>query len=752
MFTTNLKRRQLATENYVDESIDINLPTGSVREVTAGDGLCIVGGGVLTTTGIIALDAELNDLSNVSGTPHASQVLGWNDGTSAWEPMTFLGSGTSSLQWDDITNAQSLTGTSDYIMKVNSDADALEFVPNRLVYGPGIIAGEGLTHTLTSSSNGDVLRIQTDLSELYTTPNSSSDTHMVIVDESNNQRRILFDNISLGSFSNDNNNPYLRSGGISASEPVQFDSATTTFSLTRERYDIDFDVAEELGITGLLPVAYGGTSGSTAEEARENLGLTYNVDIMTHTGPEFIDTMLGNDILIRPNYLQTTNLELVNTGSGYDGGEAYVTMDDGNTFLVDITTGASEELVTVVAQSSSGYNYLDWNTGNTGTVSDGVDGTVNVDPRTGYINFGQTTGHSGYGIGYDGEFWFRGKNDNDWLNTIPFTLQNATNVESNPTSLDPGVILVYDGDDFNFVEMSGDVSINQYGTTSITAGSLDPSLITATHDGGTVVVDRFEFGTLHDITTGSTIQEQLNDKVGISGSLNEGDIAYYNGTSWSALSYPSSTDYVLTSGGVSAPTWNFVSDTYQSNNSYSVGDSIMFLDSDYIGTSPTYYTEMDEILREHCSGTGGMAIPGTVLSTDLAGLPDVSGFNTTDFYLAVNDPSVATPLDERINAGTFLEAGAGTGLTSSGGQIHLDLATDIVPDNDKTNDLGSTTNRWDHVYLQHGNFCPHATLGAYSGTPVAGEMIYVSDDGSGNPYVGVYTTGTGWMKLELTTI
>lgn len=753
MFATNLKRLNLATETYVDTEIDANIPSGTVTSLTASTGLSVVGGeDTITNSGTILLDADLNDLNDVEGTPLDNQVLGWDATTSTWKPMTFTGTGTSSVQWDSLTNVQPLTGSANYIMKVNSSGNAVELIQNRLLYAPNLISGEGLTHSTTPSSLGETVRIDTKLSEISTTPNSDGTTTMVIVDSDGNQRRVQFSNVSLGSFSNDVDNPYLRSDGISAVDPVAFDPATTTFSLTQNRFEIDFDVAETIGITGVLPVESGGTSGSTSEEARENLGLKYNFDIMAYTDPEYINTMKGNDILIRPNYLKSQTLTINDSGSGYVGGEAQVLLDNGESYTIDITTGASGDISTAVAQNTSGYNFLDWS-GTSGSVvsGSGVDGEVTAYPQTGYINFGQQTGYSGYGIGYDGEFWFKSESTNGWLNNIPFSIQDANNVESTPSSTAAGVILVYDGvSEFTFQEMNGDVTINRYGTTSISTGAINPSALVAYHDSVQVTVDSNELGTLHDINTTSTIQEQLDEKIGVT-NPGEGDMAYYDGSSWQVLDYPTNQNYVLTSTGLSAPVWNYVSTTYEPSSNYAVGDSVLFLD-DSSGVSVTHTIEMDDILRAHCGSSGGMAIPGTVLSTDLSILPDVTNFNVSDFYMVVNNPNIADPLDERIGVSEFLSYATGNGLVHSSGLINLDTETDIIPGTDVTYDLGSTTYSWNRVYLQHLNLSPYNTLTAYTAsgaTPEEGEVIYIRDDtgAGGDPCLGVYTA-SGWSKVN----
>jgi hypothetical protein len=682
-----------------------------------GDGLEVSGiADSITTTGTLKLNADISDLTNVSSDiPLSDEVLTWDSGTSSWKPKTFLGSGTSSLVWDNISNVQSLTGTSHYIMKVNGDADELNFVQNQLVYAPDFISGVGIKHGITYGNNGASLRLDTDLSEIYTTTTNTTETTLVIVDEDSNQRRVKIGNVSLDNFNNPVSDRFLRNSGVSAVEPVSFDNTTTTFSLTDRRFEINFDIAEDYGISGVLPITAGGTSASTSEKARENLGLTYNSDIMKYNDPRFVGEMKGTDILIRPYYLEDTNLTIQNSGSGYVDGTVTVVLTDGS-FQASVETGPSGGISVVTASSVSGHqNYLNWNVDLTGTVKQGLEesGKVKVEARTGYLNFGQETGASGYGIGYDGSFWFREKGKS-WQNSLPFTLEDADNVESTMTDTDPGTIMIWDGTEFKFQEISGAITMNASGVTSLVTGTIDPLNIIAEYNSGSVNVDRYEFGTLYDINTGSTIQEQLNEKVTVSGN-GQGDMIYYNGSSWVELPYDPDTDKVLVSTGLSVPTWDYVSTTYQSSTLYEPGDGILYLDSTS-GTSTTLYTNMSNILQKHSGSTGGIVVSNSILSTDISSLPDVSGFNTTDFVISVNNPTLSTPLDEQVGLSTFVSTIAGEGISYSSGE--LDLKIDNFAD---TGEAGSST---------------------------LGRLVYVLNDGSGNPALA-FGDGTNWKKIEL---
>jgi len=752
MFASGLKRTTLASQTYVQEQVSANLPTGTIYSLTLGYGLSIgSGGSAITTEGQINLEAEVGDLVNVSSAaPLSDQILGWNSGTSMWEPMTFLGSGTSSLQWDDITNAQNLVGNSNYIMKVNNDADGLEFVQNQLVYAPNFIAGQGITHTATTTSQGATLRIDAKLSEIFTTTDSNSATTMVIVDENDNQRRIQLSDVSLGHFSNPASDAYLRNSGVSTVDPIYFDTSSQTFSLTNERYRINFDIAQDYGISGVLPIESGGTSASSASQARINLGLSYNSDVMTYQDPQFIGEMHGTDILIRPYYLASTALSITVDGSGYNStDDVMIVLDSGDTFLASITTGASEELTAVTANNSSGHqDYLNWNLSQTGTVKQGSNetGEVTFESRTGYLNFGQVTGYSGYGMGYDGQFWFRESGGN-WLNTIPFDLEDATNVQDTPSTTEPGSLLIYDGSEWRYQEMWGDMTIDESGQTTITTGAIDPTQILATFNNTTVEVDRYEFGTLYDINTGMTIQGQLDNGVSVSDTPSDGDMIYFNGTDWKLLQYEASGQKTIIDTGISTPSWDFISSTYVESDAYVAGDNILYLD-DTFGTSTTLYTDMGTILEQHSGGTGGIVVVSNILSTDISTLPTVTSFNTSNYILAVNDPNTATPLDEQIGVSAFLDSVAGSGLTTSGAQLQLDTATSITPDTDVTYSLGSSSNAWDRVFLQRLNLNVFANLASYSGSPEIGEVIFLEDDGGGSSVLVVYTS-SGWMKINL---
>lgn len=722
MFATNLKPRELATQTYVQTQVDLSIPTGTVQEITAGHGLSIGGGlGSITTTGEIRLLADIGDLEDVStNTPVADQVLTWDSGTSSWMPKTFVGSGTSALVWDDIGNAPSISGQAHKILKVNASSTDLEFVSNQLVYAPDIVSGVGITHTYASGDNGAQLRLDTDLSEINTTNTSEVDTTIVIVDGDGNQRRIRSDNFGMDNLYNPPTNPFLRAEGISAVDPVTYDSASATFGLNSERYRINFTEAEGFGIVGVLPIESGGTSASTAEGARDNLGLAYNSDIMTYTDPDFVGTMEGTDILIRPQYF-ANGLSINNDASGYSEGAATL-FTAGETISVSITTGPSGEVLTAVPTGGN-YNYqdfLDWNSSpQTGYISQGgnIDATVTYEARTGYINFGQTTGYDGYGIGYDGKFWFREKGQ-DWLNTIPFTLQDATNV-IDTADPDEGSILIYDGTTFNFQTVGGDMSMNNYGTMSITASSIQPTSIVASSDGLTVQINQYEFGALTGLNTGSTIQEQLDNGVSVNPS-NQGDIIYKGDDGWYALNYESSSDKVLCAIGLSIPSWDYVSETFIANDSYIQGDGIVYVDSG--GVSGALYTDMATILDQHTGVSGGIELVNGILSTDLSQLPEATSFNIDDYSMVVNDLSDGTALDMRIGVSEFIGNFAGDGLSTSGGQLTLGTTNSLLLN-------------------------PYATIAAAGSGSQEGELIYVSNAGS--PLLAVWD-GSTWKSTSLT--
>lgn len=748
MFATNLKVTELASQTYVQTQITNNLPTGTVQEISVGNGLSIEGGlGTITTTGTLKLEADLSELEDVStNIPVADQVLTWDSGTSSWMPKTFLGSGTSSLVWDDIGNAQSLSGRANNILKVNSSSDEIQFVENNLIYGPDIISGIGITHTTTAGDNGMILRLDTNLSEIYTTNSSTTETTIVVVDEDGNQRRIKSGNLGLDTLYNPTSNPFLRSSGVSAIEPVAYDPASTTFSLTDERYRIDFDVAESLGISGVLSIESGGTSASNVIDARENLGLTYNEDIMTYTDPQFVGNMYGTDILIRPYCFSASGISVTVPGDGYTSGTASL-VTEGEYVTVSLTTGASGEVLTVTPDSNCGHqDFLNWNTSpQTGYILQGseVDAMVSYEPRSGYINFGQVTGSSGYGIAYDGNFWFR-EQGGDWLNNIPFTIQDATNVEDT-VDPDEGSILIYDGTTFNFHTVKGDMTMTNFGTMSITTGAINPTAILASHDGSNVEVDRFEFGTLYNINTGTTIQEQLDNGVSVN-PANEGDIIYRSSSSWEALEYPASSNKVLCATGISIPSWDFVSETFIADDNYASGDGIVYKDNG--GVSGALYTDMSTILTQHSGATGGIELVNGILSTDLSQLPTANSFNIDDYSMVVNNLSDGSALDEQIGVSVFISNFAGDGICYSGGQLTLDTGTDIIPDVNDTYDLGSSSFCWAETHTSRLFLCPYATTGAAGSGSNAGEVIYVTDGGGGDAALGVWD-GSVWRKVVL---
>ena len=178
---------------------------------------------------------------------------------------------------------------------------------------------------------------------------------------------------------------------------------------------------------------------------------------------------------------------------------------------------------------------------------------------------------------------------------------------------------------------------------------------------------------------------------------------------------------VLVSTGLSAPSWDFVSTTYVSGNDYVAGDSIMYLDTSS-GTSETLYTDMSSILSQHVGSTGGIVISGNIMATDISELAPVSSFNTDDFVLAVNNPTIASPLDEQIGVSAFIGNFAGSGLIASGSQLAVDT---------------------ENVFLY-----AYGTELTISGDPDEGRIVYVIDGGGSVPALAV-GDGSVWLKVTL---
>ena len=311
-----------------------------------------------------------------------------------------------------------------------------------------------------------------------------------------------------------------------------------------------------------------------------------------------------------------------------------------------------------------------------------------------------------------GEFWFRNSSMTDWRNNIPFHIQDAADVSNSPPGTG-GTILVWDGSEYTPQQMSGDGTLDAGGRFTLVSGAIDPSFITATHDSLAVSLTPEQMGTLSGIHTDRTIQEQLTNAVSISPTANEGDMIYYDGSEWKSLEYPPATKKVITSKGISAPSWNYVSETYDTGL-YTENDRLLYVEGG--GPSVTYYSSFRDILDPHTSGTGGIYMVNSDLSTDLSRLSEEQNFVPSDFSMVVNNDTSAD-IDKKISVTNFVEGIAGKSLqTGPGGTLDFVLE----------------------------NYSSTADLPSGGQT---GELVFVQDTGSGICALGCWS-GTSWLKIS----
>ena len=360
--------------------------TGTVTSITVGTGLS-GNPNPITTTGIISLNAGLSTLNGVNfpTDPNENQVLTYIAGE--WTSKTFGGTGTSPITFLDLSDTpSSYTGHGNYYLAVNAAQNAVGFVANDNI--STINAGEGIGVV----QNTNTAQVRLEPSNIITTVNSNDNDNYIIEKSNGDIRRIEQKSIKISGFHNNSN--FINLHSLTATAPLSYTPGLSigTFGICASEIAVNLDEA-----IGILGIPHGGTSASTSAGARQNLGLVYNVDILTATGPSFSRRMVGDNIHLRP---QTFGLSILGTGSGYVTGDATLQLSGFHGFNIDIlTTGGSGNILTFGPSSVFEQGlYPDYVATWGVSMPGGTGASVQVTPEINYINFGISTGSDGIGF------------------------------------------------------------------------------------------------------------------------------------------------------------------------------------------------------------------------------------------------------------------------------------------------------------------------------------------------------------------
>ena len=688
--------------------------SGTVTSIVSGVGISC-NPDPITSSGTIALNAVLNNLNDVNiSSPVTNEALIWN-GTS-W--VNTLMSGTSPASFIALSDVDipSLSGLNNNLIVVNSTGTSISSITND--YKNSIIAGNGIN--VIESTNS--ARIILDVDSLLENFTSDISDYYVIEDSNGDTRRIRQSNINISNFNNDSN--YINLNNLTVTSPLTYNISGTslgTFGLCTSAFDaVDFNN----GVSGILPITHGGTSGSTSIEARENLGLVYNVDILSQSGPSFDQTLFGDNIFLQPSFFE---ISIGASGSGYSTGSVLLTLSPYDNIPIEITVdGAGGISGFTATEGGSSYlargNFPDTTETWSVTGGGGSGASFSVVPEINYINFGVSTGDDGIGFrNNQNVIEVKSRDGASWQAIFPITVDNLDDVIT--TGVSSGDVLIYNGTSWVANDISGFINIASNGVTSYAGG--DGGISPASIQSGSSSITVSEFGTLTGMNAAlGTIQEQLNEKVGTSNvAPSFGDIIYWSETgvsSWQPLSIGASRQILNTGDGTSIPEYSYLHDIMVVSSSSGVSPPGINVPVMSIN-SPDLSVPMYSILDDFTSGSSNgidMASTNDVLQLNLNNLPSGSNLSSNDELGYYRNISSQT---QKITVENFCDQISGQGLSANGSVINLAQPLPLG-----AYDFGTS---------------PTAGL-------TTGNLAYFSDGDSGNPCLGVYL-GTCWHIVQI---
>lgn len=703
------------------------LPTGTVFNINLGTGLTATQNPI-TTSATLSISAGISDLNdvNITGSLVNDQILTWT-GT-CWQNITFPGLSGTSFSFVDLLDVDipNLNAVPNNIIAVNSGGNALVSIPNNYVNtinnGQGIETNTSVdTHTVLVSFNPSTLLTNTNIGE----------NDYLVTQRSGLPKRIKLNDTNLSLFNNDIG--FLPRDQLTAGTAITITDNGLSVSIGVCLNDIYIDF--NAGVSGILGITNGGTSGGTSSEARTNLGLEYNVDVLSAYGPSFRGDMYGNNIVLLPSVF---NFTLSNSGTSYTNGTSFELRYSDDIFfpINDLTTGAAGEILNPTSftlSNQSGISHFDYTTTydvipNIGTY--GISATYNVVPEDFYLLFGGR-----YGTCFSDGIGFRDREGNieikstrtglgsSWRQIFPLSLDGLCDVHlDNPSSEE---ILIFDGTSFINSTLTGtanyDVFLNtSSGYTTFNLNFADNSIGVSKLDS---TVTQTELNYVSGVT--SSIQTQLDDKIGDSG-FTTGDLIYNNGSCWVALRPDTNLNQII---GISTvqqvPSWGYLygATTGPINNLSWLNDEFIYLTS---GTCPAFRTTLPDYFDNNrlCEATGGLEIntPNKKLQLNIDNLTN----NTT----IINNDEIAfydTILFEtrKIDIDNFTKNIVDNGLTASNGLIELGVSIPL-----RVKEFSNTT-----------------LLNTYSPSTYRNYLAGVSNSYGGTSLV--YSDGLSWYYVNL---
>ena len=678
-----------ATETYVDNTLQTILTEGPVIDINiSGNGLCVTTGisGTNKTVVDIGISSTLEDLFDVDVSSRSTnQYLQWN-GTS-W----VAGNGVSNFSITNLTDFSPAGGplVANSFLKVNNQGTSIimqvEDVLTNVTGGDGIL--------VTTPSDG-VRTVNSNINGLTTVLSSqdSTNNYFSIATTAGDTRKIQKNQISLTGFDQSN---FVTSPNVSTNVTGGGDQSILTHTTNGPCVTITLDTTDILlttgGTTNPLPITRGGTSAGSSVEARLNLGLSYNKDIITYSAGEFQNILSGDNIRLIGGLSGTS---IISPGSNY-GSPSYsgpcVLQVAGYNFGVSVTIALGE--VTSINSFDPPLHLAENISGVSLTGFGGTGAVVDLGVCYSYLSFGVSLGdtdfENGYGIRYigGGSVQIKSSDTDGWVAlTNKFGVSGLTDVSA--STLNSGDLLIYDG-------VSRWVSTGISGTSTVSA-NLDSSgqlAIGVTAEGISVStgspVTTAEFTTLQGIN--SNIQDQLNDKIKVNSSLNQGDLIMYSGQAGGVSEFtkvPGIKDQYtflkeINSSGVTteAKFENIYHGFDPQPSGTTIGPSFRFCILDEGTSTAESYTLRDtsDFLTSGTS-TGLQANAQGQIALNYNQLDNATTITGSNLLSFGTSPSVGTSYVQSISVNDFLTSSVVSqgGLCVSGGNYRLQIPT--VPD------------------------------------------------------------------------
>lgn len=664
-------------QNQIDTSISDNLSTaGTVSSITSGSGISL-SPSTITREGTISLNAELNDINGVSintGDLASDQILAWN-GTS-WINKAFPGLSGTSFRFVDLLDVEitgGLINKKNDLIAINAAGTSVVTLTNNYINAVNPLAG-----IKRNVVNDNTISLEFDPSTV-TVDNSITSTDHVVYHRTNvGAKRTALSNIHISDLNDDigiiTNNNLTAGTAITITQS----GVSTTIGVCTSDLPLDFSA----GVTGVLGLANGGTSGTTSASARDYLGLEYNRDILPVSGPSFTGLMYGDNISLLPS---SFGLSLVTGGSGYTSGDTIILINPDNNEQINLgitfTTGAGGVITGPSHSSLSLRNLNLLDTIETYEVfgAPGSGASIKLTPDPFYLFFGGSTSNSALGLrdnqgvlevksGYTG-------GASVWRTIFPLGLDGLSDATiTNPVD---GDILIYEGTSFINAPLTGNsnfsASLTYNGVSAVLAiGALDDAIALTSIEGG---VTKEEFETLSGVCTAIGLSVQIDRKIGVCPNGTQpayGDLVYYLDT-WEVLrNNGSSARKILgTSVDGSAPAYNYLYD-YTDNVTGGIPDwnSETFV---YVKNGESAKRViLSDFIKDNIVGTsGGLNVDvSNQLELDINNLNTVTGSASSNDLLLIYDYNAS---DERaITRTDFFNSVVANGISVSNDKIVLD--------------------------------------------------------------------------------